>query len=637
MDTLKKRLSELRDGLVDNRTLAEQIIDADDLEDELLDEVLDADPVGDSSSDDDEEPIDREKLDSEIEEIGRYAAWARGIAVDAKTRALRQALDIGFAEMRKMGASDKALIFTESRRTQRYLNDFLEANGFAGDIVLFSGTNTSPEARAIYAQWLDANRDTGRSSGSRAIDTRTALMEHFRDHSRVMIATEAAAEGVNLQFCSLVVNYDLPWNPQRIEQRIGRCHRYGQQHDVVVINFLNERNEADQRVYELLQDKFGLFSGVFGSSDEVLGTIESGVDFEKRVMAIYDQCRTTAEIAEAFDALQEEMRVSIDLRLADTRKRLLEHFDEDVHARLKMQLDEARTQLDHVGRMFWETTRVILQSNAAFDDERHDFVLRESPCATARPGRYSLISKTRRNVVGEFLYRLSHPLGEHVVDEAKSLDTPVVHLAFDISGHPTRISLVEHLKGRSGWLVLQAAAVNSFEREEYLLFSGFDDAGTSLDPEACCKLFLCRATTANPPAIPAEVSQRLEAEARRHAEGTIARSLEANNTFFHEEQERLDRWADDMVLSVEKALSDTKAQLKALKREARRATTTDEQHSLQLKIRELEKKQRRQRQEIFDAEDQIQDKRDSLIGALSRRMKQSTTTNTLFTIRWSVQ
>ena len=67
-----------------------------------------------------------------------------------------------------------------------------------------------------------------------------------------MIATEAAAEGINPQFSSLVVNYDLPWNPQRIEQRIGRCHRYGQKFDVVVVNFLNKNNAADQRVYKLL-------------------------------------------------------------------------------------------------------------------------------------------------------------------------------------------------------------------------------------------------------------------------------------------------------------------------------------------------------------------------------------------------
>ena len=100
---------------------------------------------------------------------------------------------------------------------------------------------------------------------------RSALVDYFREEGRIMIATEAGAEGLNLQFCSLVVNYDLPWNPQRIEQRIGRCHRYGQKHDVVVVNFINRKNEADQRVYQLLSEKFKLFEGVFGASDEVLG------------------------------------------------------------------------------------------------------------------------------------------------------------------------------------------------------------------------------------------------------------------------------------------------------------------------------------------------------------------------------
>jgi superfamily II DNA/RNA helicase len=144
--------------------------------------------------------------------------------------------------------------------------------------------SAAASARSIVTmcpqRWVEKNRDSGRPSGSRAVDVRTALIEHFRDEASILLATEAAAEGINLQFCSLVVNYDLPWNPQRIEQRVGRCHRYGQQHDVVVINFLNERNEADRRVLELLGEKFSLFNGVFGASDEVLGTIESGVDFE---------------------------------------------------------------------------------------------------------------------------------------------------------------------------------------------------------------------------------------------------------------------------------------------------------------------------------------------------------------------
>src|SRR5690606_921534 len=110
---------------------------------------------------------------------------------------------------------------------------------YAGKVVLFNGTNSDAASRAVIDQWIGANAGIGRVTGSRSVDARAAIIENFRDHATVMIATEAASEGVNLQFCSLVLNYDLPWNPQRIEQRIGRCHRYGQKHDVVVINFLN--------------------------------------------------------------------------------------------------------------------------------------------------------------------------------------------------------------------------------------------------------------------------------------------------------------------------------------------------------------------------------------------------------------
>jgi superfamily II DNA/RNA helicase len=137
---------------------------------------------------------------------------------------------------------------------------------FAGKVITFNGTNSDPDSVQIYNRWHEANAESGRSSGSRVVDMRTALIDHFRDEGTLLIATEAAAEGINLQFCSLVINFDLPWNPQRIEQRIGRCHRYGQKYDVVVINFLNSRNAADQRVHQLLEYKFQLFTGVFGAS-----------------------------------------------------------------------------------------------------------------------------------------------------------------------------------------------------------------------------------------------------------------------------------------------------------------------------------------------------------------------------------
>ncbi|TSE20048.1 SNF2-related protein [Tepidimonas aquatica] len=641
LDILRQRLQAMLDertsGTDDTADLAELLAENEELETDLLDEILgeDEDTIPGRDTD---APVDRQKLREEIAILARLAEEARSIRVDTKSRTLLKALETGFEQMAAVGAARKAVIFTESRRTQEYLKQFLEANGHTGQLVLFNGSNNGPGETAIYERWLERNRGSDKVTGSRAVNMRTALLEHFRDHAAILIATEAAAEGLNLQFCSLVINYDLPWNPQRIEQRIGRCHRYGQKHDVVVINFLNERNEADRRVLELLEQKFNLFSGVFGASDEVLGTIESGVDFEKRILAIYQECRTPEEIDAAFKALQAEMDEQIRSRLEDTRRALFEHFDEDVHERLRMRLADARARLDRVGRRFWSLTRHVLADQARFDDDAFTFELVSPPLKDIPAGRYHLISRVHPQAegAGQFLYRLSHPLGEHVLAQARDADTPAAEILFDISRHPTRIAVVEALRGQRGYLTLTRLTIASYEREEHLLFSGFTDDGAPLDPETMEKLFQCGGHVAGTATIPDTVSRRLAAESERHAQATLSRSLEQNNRYFHEAREKLERWADDMVLSAEKALADTKEQIKALRRQARQATTLAEQHAIQEKLQKLERQQRRQRQEIFRIEDEIMEKRDQLIDQLEQRLAQRTHAETLFTIRWAI-
>jgi superfamily II DNA or RNA helicase len=633
LQTMRKRLEDLRVGLASDKSLAQELIESEEIEDELLEDDL----LEEGQPESEPLAIDPAKLEAEIAELDEYIRWAELIHVDAKSKTLLKAIETGFSEMEKMGASKRALIFTESRRTQDYIYQFLEANGYANQVVAFNGSNGGQETRAIYESWLEKNRESGRVSGSRSIDVRTALVEHFRDNAKIMIATEAAAEGVNLQFCSLVINYDLPWNPQRIEQRIGRCHRYGQAHDVVVINFLNERNAADQRVYELLEHKFKLFTGVFGSSDAVLGSIESGVDFEKRILAIYQTCRTREEISEAFETLQKELEEQIDERMDATRKLLLDHFDEDVHARLKVQLDDAQSQLDRFGKRFWTLTRFILRDHARFNEQALSFSLQPSPIQKARPGTYHLISKDKPNVSGDFLYRPSHPLGEHVLDQGRECATPPARLRFDISRHPVKIALIEQLKGKRGWLTLQLLAIESFQREEYLLFSGIDTAGAPLDQETCEKLFHCE-TLADQSAfhLPEDKASLLEGNATRHAKASVSHSLERNNAYFQEERERLERWAEDMILASEKELSDTKAQIKALNRQARLAANLEEQQGIQKRIAELEKTKRKQRNRIFDIEDEIEAKRDQLIQRLEKRISRKSTLTPLFTIQWEV-
>lgn len=116
--------------------------------------------------------------------------------------------------MEELGANRKALIFTESTRTQLYLKQLLEENGYMGKIVLFNGSNNDETSRKIYKAWKEWNIGTSAFTPSLSANKRQAIVDYFRDEAEIMIATEAASEGINLQFCSLIVNYDLPWNPQ---------------------------------------------------------------------------------------------------------------------------------------------------------------------------------------------------------------------------------------------------------------------------------------------------------------------------------------------------------------------------------------------------------------------------------------
>ena len=248
-----------------------------------------------------------------------------------------------------------------------------------------------------------------------------------------MIATEAGAEGINLQFCSLVINYDLPWNPQRIEQRIGRCHRYGQKHDVVVVNFVDRSNETDARVYELLQEKFQLFEGVFGASDEVLGAIGSGVDFERRIADIYRTCRTSAEIQASFAQLRQDLAGEIDAAMLKTRQIVLENFDEAVQAKLRIRATDSRSRYE---RMLLEMSHAELGDCARFDDD--GFTLQQLPKGITDGialGRYEL----PRRSGDAHLYRITHPLAQWALAQAKNRDLDAARLTFNYAAYGSTV------------------------------------------------------------------------------------------------------------------------------------------------------------------------------------------------------
>lgn len=586
----------------------------------------------------DEQKLVLKAIRQELDELKSYRALAQRIARNAKGEALLIALKAGFRKAAELGAPQKALIFTESKRTQQYLKELLSANGYAGKIVTFSGSNSDPDSRQVYERWLARYKGTDKATGSRTADTRSALVEEFEKCASIMIATESGAEGINLQFCNLVVNYDLPWNPQRIEQRIGRCHRYGQKHDVVVINFLNRRNAADQRVFELLSEKFQLFDGVFGASDDVLGALESGVDFEKRINEICQICRTPEEINAAFDHLQQELDEKIQARMSDARSKLLENFDDDVNRRLKLNRDKTEEQIGRFEEWLWKLTQHELGDNAEYQHGSFSFKLNRIPDfvsgARVPEGNYRLVTQT--NGTTEHHYRLGHPLAERIIERAKSRQLPAAEVVFRYDQYQGKISVIDDLRGSSGYLSLSVMTISALETEDILLFSAMIDNGDSLAPDIAMKLFSVPGDTKGGAAVPAELMSRLTAQRKTLEQTVLGQTEERNSFYFESEMEKLESWADDLKEHLEQELKELDKEIKATKKEARQATELDTKVDLHKRAKDLEKKKGEARKSLFIAQDEIDQKKEGLISEIESKLRQRVIVSDVFTIRWSV-
>lgn len=599
---------------------------------EALDET--ADEWSDEAQSKPLSEADRQAIQQEAADLDRFIQLATSIDRNAKGKALLKALGVAFEKLRELDAEEKAIIFTESRRTQNYLLRVLADSPWAEGIVLFNGSTTDEQSRHIYNEWLERHRGTDRITGSRTADMRSALVDYFRERGRIMIATEAGAEGINLQFCSLVVNYDLPWNPQRIEQRIGRCHRYGQKHDVVVVNFLNRKNAADLRVYELLDRKFHLFEGVFGASDEVLGAIESGVDFEKRIAAIYQTCRKPDEIKSAFDQLQLELSLEIDQSMARTRQQLLENFDDEVREKLRIRDEDSREALTRFDQWLMQLTRQALGDFAVFDGDG-GFQLKAWPDWASNAdiplGRYELPRRTG----DAHLYRLNHPLAEALLAHIKTQELAAAEIRFDLGLHEGRISALETHVGKQGVLAAWHLSLESLDTaEDHLVVAAMTDAGQALDEDTARRLL------ALPGAI---VRQDVSLDETRLGEivaerrSAIQRSVsERNARFFEAEAEKLEGWSDDLKVGLEREIKDLDRQIKETRRTATLALTLEEKLAAQRQIKALETQRNQKRRSLFEAQDRIDAQRDAMIANIEGRLQQSVTSTQLFVLRWQL-
>jgi superfamily II DNA or RNA helicase len=578
------------------------------------------------------------ELRAEMAELREFHQLAKSIIKNSKGEVLLTALRNGFARaaqaQKDQGAAtlqQKAVIFTESRRTQEYLFRVLEQTEFAGKVMLFNGTNNDPKAREIYQKWLKQHAGTDHISDSPSADMRAALVEYFRDEAAILIATEAAAEGINLQFCNLVVNYDLPWNPQRIEQRIGRCHRYGQKFDVVVVNFLNKNNAADLRVYELLDEKFRLFSGVFGASDDVLGAIESGVDFEKRIAGIYQQCRTLEQIQFEFDQLQHDLETEIATGQQDAREKLLNNFDQEVVEKVRVQ---SHASLDRFNQQLWLITRFLLADYAHFNETGNSFMLHRNPFPSENihPGPY----KMGKNVEDANTYRVGHPLAQRLLEQAKQLSTPPRQITINYCGSGKHIAILDHLAGESGWLCCTLLSVSALETEDHLVLTGMTEAGEEMDETQCRRFFDLPASVGAEVGIKQEKIHQLDNLLAGRQKVILDEMTKRNGNWFDTEMDKLEHWAEDRRTSLKVELDELDESIKETRKAARLAPNLPEKLERQRELKKLESK-RDDAWRSYDASSRdIEKQKDDLLDDISLRLEQKAKTEKLFVVRWNL-
>lgn len=619
IDALIKRLEDM---LRDADTTLE--LNDYDVSDETSDE---AEACSDQQADTDQ---NKEAIAAELELLRKYSAAAKNIKRNSKGDNLLTALKRGFELTEKLGGRRKAVIFTESRRTQEYLFNLLSENGYKDKIAFLNGSNTDDGSHQIYDSWKRRHKTDDAVSGSKSADLKAAIVEEFRDRAEILIGTEAAAEGINLQFCSLVVNYDMPWNPQRIEQRIGRSHRYGQKNDVVVLNFVNRKNAADMRVYELLDKKFKLFEGLFGSSDEVLGTIESGVDFEKRIAAIYQDCRSTAEIESAFDQLQEEYKDKIDAGMEQARQTLLENFDEEVVSLLKVRGEETQTKLSTFERRLYYFILTACQDILTPLDNKSRFRF-------VTTGKTCCINWKECEQSGEiFLHKETSAIAARL-NEIMTQNIKNTKLIFDYSCSGRIISYLENHLGASGTIVLKKLISNGYERQEFLILQGEFNDGTEIEREMLEKLFELNSTQVQcATAVPLELQESVELE----IEQDLRAIDKTNREYYLSECDKLDSWGEEMKEKIQVELEALEREIKEKTKELREGGELLELEKLiklQDEITSLKKRRKKKREEIYDDEEEVEAEVARLQDEIKQKMKAISTVQDIFSVTFELR
>lgn len=523
------------------------------------------------------------ELENTAEELSQWQkiqTVAESIPQDAKAGELLTVLKQGFSLMKKTGAARKAVIFTESVETQKMLQNLLSGQYRT---LAYNGS-------ADYS-----------------------VIRQFKEDGELLISTDNGAKGFNLEEAAFIIHYDLPYNTLKLEQRIDRCHRLGQENDVLSVAFIDKNNFADVRKLELVNKRMLVTDGVFGITDDVLGGFTDDVKGAFPVIA--QRLRPRAQIEQAY-------RQTLDTHEADNRQTvsaaediLFTTFTKELADKVKINPKYVNCRGQELNNDLWEIAKWFFNRYNEKNDDCHFIIDEANRTITAteyqelpvlfyywtgsrnRPYRSQKVygmAKDFKPKSGQIT--LSSIIGRGILHELESANEGV--LTIPTVPEQCRIALY----------TVTLVSGSGFSRTEHAVLCGLTESGKALD-DATCRSILdlpVECYTENERRSP----HWLKGSSRPHplddlvpTKALLAAQLERLSPAQAEEMERMKQQvsADKAALSRELNTLDSQVQQAQAELEA---VTSDRLKRLaaQKKINQLRQEyMKRQENQFFDA------------------------------------
>lgn len=223
-----------------------------------------------------------------------------------------------------------------------------------------------------------------------------------------------------------------------------------------------------------------------------------------------------------------------------------------------------------------------------------------------------------------------------MIQTARKRTLPCCDIEFLYEKHPGKISVVEQLLGQSGWLRLFHLSVQALETEEHVLPVAITDGGTRIDADVCRRFFSVGSRLGGTCEPDPDIDAKLESIGD-HVQTDVCADIAARNRdYFESEMEKLDHWADDLKTQLETELKELDKEIKAMKRDARHAAELEAKVALHRKVKDLEKQRTDKRRRLFEAQDEVDSRKDNLITDIEARLQQQLRRDEIFTIRWRI-